>query len=194
MRQWRQYLYYRTSCVRTTWLSRVSLGVLFLAVAVTAQDFWVRTIADSLTCSATGAASDAILIENFDPDYLLFEHAGRLQMAGLAPRIFIPVKAFPDGWLLNLVTNDMVAVMARHARLASWELIPIQEVEPISLNAARQIARHLTREGVTSLTVVAPGFRSRRSALVYSSVLGRAGIRVHCVPLLPRGMERWTAT
>src|SRR5687767_9782161 len=145
MRQWRQYLYYRTNCVRTTWLLRVSLGVLLLAVAVTAQDFWIRTIADSLTCSATTAASDAILIENFDPDYLLFEHAGRLQMAGLAPRIFIPVKASPNPSLLNLVTNDIAAVMARHAHLASWELIPIQEVEPISLNAATEIAPYLTR-------------------------------------------------
>jgi hypothetical protein len=73
--------------------------------------------------------------------------------------------------------------MAKIARLSGVEGIPIQVIEPISLNAAYQIRDFLTKNNIHSIVVVAPGFRSRRSALVYSSVLNAAKISVSCVPV-----------
>ena len=48
-------------------------------------------IGRSLVCDASLAPSDAILVENFDPDYLLFERARQLRRAGLAARVLVPV-------------------------------------------------------------------------------------------------------
>jgi len=43
--------------------------------------------------------------------------------------------------------------------------------------------------------VVSPGFRSRRSQLVYSRVFGEAGIATSCVPVFgARTPENWTQT
>ena len=74
-------------------------------------------------------------------------------------------------------------VMARISRIGAIEIVPIREVEPISLNAARDVQRFLEREHIRSVIVVTPLFRSRRSALVYAATLGRAGIAVRCEPV-----------
>ena len=84
--------------------------------------------------------------------------------------------------------------MARVARFESPIIIPIQEVEPISLNAARRIGAVLAREHVKTvmvLTVIAkPAVVSRiprRS--------GRAGINVSCVPVFgEKTLENWSST
>jgi hypothetical protein len=85
--------------------------------------------------------------------------------------------------------------MARHARIPVWDTVPIAEIEPITLNAAFQLRDHLVQQQVKSVTVITSGFRSRRSALVYGTVFGRAGILVRCEPVIGRGLaEHWTAT
>ena len=85
--------------------------------------------------------------------------------------------------------------MARQARLGAWEVLPIREVEPITLNAAAQLRDHLVGERVRSLIVVTQGFRSRRSTLAYRAVLGPAGIQVRCVPVFGlKTPESWTET
>src|SRR5262249_33883626 len=48
---------------------------------------------------------------------------------------------------------------------------------------AYQIRDFLTTEHLRSVIVVTPGFRSKRSALVYHAVLDPVGIKVHCVPV-----------
>jgi hypothetical protein len=61
------------------------------------------------------------------------------------------------------------------------------------LNAVRDMQRFLEREHIRSLIVVMPLFRSRRSALVYAAILGRAGIAVRCEPVQgPVGVDNWT--
>ena len=52
-------------------------------------------------------------------------------------------------------------VMARAARLQSPEMIPVIGAEPISLNVAYEVRAFLEREGVRSIILVSPGFRSR---------------------------------
>jgi hypothetical protein len=63
------------------------------------------------------------------------------------------------------------------------------------LNAARDLLGFLEREGIRSVIVVTPLFRSRRSALVYDAVFGPAGIAVRCEPVeSARGVDEWDDT
>ena len=85
--------------------------------------------------------------------------------------------------------------MARAARLQNLELIPVSFAEPISLNVAYEVRAVLESEHVRSVILVTPGFRSRRSALIYGKVLGEAGIATSCVPVFgPHTPDNWTRT
>jgi hypothetical protein len=184
---WRRHFFYRKESLRTTWKLRISI-VLFVVLATAATlRFWRLQIAQSLVCAEKITASDALLVENFDQSYLVFERAGDLQRIGIAPRIFLPVA--------SAVSKSVTELMAHLARISSFEIVPIQEIEPISLNAAKQIRDFLKAQGVTSIVVVTPDFRSRRSFLVYNTVFSPAGISVGCAPVF--GMtnpQNWTET
>ena len=85
--------------------------------------------------------------------------------------------------------------MSRLVRIQDPEIIPIRAIEPISLNAAYQIRDFLTKEHLRSIIVVTPGFRSKRSYLVYQAVLAPAGIKVYCMPVFGlETPENWTKT
>jgi hypothetical protein len=169
--------------------------VVVILTGVLTRGMWVSQIGRSLVCVDDLAPSDMILVENFDPNYLLFERAAALEMGGLAPTALVPVESSRDPGVANPVSRGVAELMARQARLRDWEIILLREAEPISLNAAAQIRERLTGEHVKSLIVVASGFRSRRSSLVYRAVLGDAGIQVHCVPVFGRKtIERWADT
>jgi hypothetical protein len=176
--------------------SKVALAALVVVTAAAlTSGFWVTQIGRSLVCKESVAQSDAMLIENFDPNYLLFERAAALEQAKLAPLTLVPVAASRGVNVANPVSEAIAAVMARQARLRQWRTFPIVHTEPISLNAALQIRARLAAEGVRSVIVLAPGFRSRRSSLVYQATLGAAGVTVHCVPIFGRASpERWTHT
>jgi hypothetical protein len=181
------------TALKTAGKSALVMLIVTAALAVTSR-WWTVQIGRSLVCAENVARSDALLIENFDPNYVLFERAEALERAGLAPITLVPVEASngPDG--MNLVSRGIAEVMARYARLRVWRPIPtLGYTEPISLNAALQVRRHLTRDGIRSVVVITPGFRSRRSFLVYRATLGEAGIAVYCVPVFNRpSPERWT--
>jgi hypothetical protein len=157
-----------------------------LAIASTWR-FWKLEIAQSLVCAEKIPASDGLLVENFDPSYLVFERAGDLQRIGIAPRIFVPVA---DG-----LSKRVTELIAQLARISSFEIVPIHVIEPISLNAATQIRDFLKIQGVTSIIVVTPDFRSRRSFLVYNTVFSPAGISVGCAPVFGiENPQNWTET
>jgi hypothetical protein len=161
----------------------------------TTRGFWFLAIGRSLLCDENIAPTDALLLENFDPNYLVFERGKALQRNGTAVRIFVPVREsrIPDK--PNAVAKGIAEVMARIAHIETIELIPFHTIEPVSLNAARQILDFLAQKDVRSITVVAPAFRSRRSSLVYSAVLATAGISVHCVPVFgTTNPDNWTKT
>jgi hypothetical protein len=172
----------------------VILGAL-LAGALT-RGLWLPWIARGLVCEETSASGDAIVVENFDPSYLVFERAAALQRTGSAMRVLVPVASSKeDGAVANPVSRGIAELMARFARLDSPEIVPIREAEPYALNAALQIRDALGGKNVHSVVVVAPAFRSRRSALVYDAVLGPAGIRVSCVPVYEgHTPEDWTTS
>jgi len=193
-RPWHRHFFHRKESLKTTWTLRLSLLFLVLILATLTKGCLSVRIAESLVCPEQHPPADAILIENFDPYYLAFERAETLQSDGVASRIFVPTASAEEDEP-NSVAKAIVEVMARIARLPKTEIIPIQEVEPISLNAARQIRDALVKEHIKSIVVVAPGFRSRRSALIYATVLTPAGIRVDCVPVFGTSTPKnWTQT
>ncbi len=153
-----------------------------------------QAIGASLVCTPDAAPSDAILIENFDPDYLLFERARILRSQGVAPRVLVPVRKDARDGGINRVAQGIAEVMGQLARLGEMEFVPIREVEPISLNAARDVRGYLMAHGIRSVTVVTPLFRSRRSAMVYRATLEPVGVTVWCDPVGNRTPETWTRT
>ena len=191
--RWTRHLIYRTEHARTTWKLRLALLALVVLALRLTSGWWTEAIARSLVCDASLAPSDAILVENFDPDYLLFERATRLRGAGLAARVLVPIWTDPGTSTPNDVALGTAEVMARIARTGDIEIVPTHQAEPITLNAARDVQRFFERERIRSVIVITPLFRSRRSALVYGATLGRAGVAVRCDPVRElRGANDWT--
>jgi hypothetical protein len=193
---WRRYFVYRTECLKTTWLCRLAILTVIAISVVGTAGLWARPLARSLMCPEDVRRSDAILVENFDPTYVVFERAAALQQAGFASLVFAATEASHDNPAeAGAVPRGITQFMANFARVANLRVIPTRDIEPISLNAAYQIRDVLVRERLTSVIVVAPAFRSRRSLLIYRSVLGPSGIRVHCVPAMGTNTpENWTRT
>jgi len=178
---WHRHFFYRKESWKSTWKLKLSVAALLVLAILFSRAFASGPISQSLVCPENAPSSDALLLENFDPDYLVFERAQTLRSMGVASRTFVPILVDGHGETKS-VHRGFVDVMSRIARLPDYEVIPIREVEPISLNAARDIRDFLVKENVKSVVVVAPGFRSRRSELIYSTVMKPAGIAVGCVP------------
>ena len=192
---WRRHFFYRTEHVRTTWKFRFGLVSLVILLTWATSGWWTAAIARSLICDRSVAPSDAILIENFDPEYLLFERARQLRNAGLAPRVLVPVVTGDASGEANPVARSIADTMATLSRVGPVEIIPVRQVEPISLNAARDVLRFSQQQGIRSVIVVSPLFRSRRSELVYRATLGKAGVTVRCdVVEGTRDARTWTDT
>src|SRR5579862_4418877 len=123
---------------RTTWKLCVSVLFFLLVTGWISRGFWKARIGQSLVCQEGMRRSDAVLVENFDPDYLVFERAAALQRKGVADRVFVPIPSVESD-ALNIVSEGIAEVMMRVARLQTVQFIPIVETEPISLNSANQI-------------------------------------------------------
>lgn len=193
--RWTRHLFYRSERTRTTW--KLRLGVLVFAAAVLwlGRGWWTAAIARSLVCEPTLAPSDAILIENLEPNYLLFERAKQLRRAGLADRVLVPVFTDRDGKEPNDVALGTAELIARLSRLGAIEILPVREAEPITATVADQVREFLVRKRIRSVIVVTALFRSRRSILVYESALRDTGIAVRCQPVQGyRGVNNWTVS
>src|SRR6266436_6229400 len=148
--------------------SRVGLGLvaaclLFVGVLTLTSGLWRSWIGRALVCDERLGPSDAILIENFDPEYLLFERAAAIVQAGLASRILVPGEASSEPDIPNPVSEGFVEVMARVAHLDHVTYIPVREEEPIAFGVAHQVRSFLAKNGIRSVILISPGFRSRRS-------------------------------
>src|SRR5437867_2264591 len=102
-----------------------------------------------------------------EQEYLLFDRAATLRKAGFARRVLIPVQVSSTSTRANSVSLHIAELMAREAQVPAPEIIPIRAPEPISLNTAHAIREFLTKEHIRSVIVVASGFRSKRSSLIY---------------------------
>jgi hypothetical protein len=194
-RRWTRHFVYRTECTRTTWQFRVGI-LAFVAISLWAtRGWWTVAVARSLVCEANASPSDAILVENFDPDYLVFDRAAQIRRTGIAARVLVPIQTDPATSKPNAVALGIAEVMAGLTHIDALEIVPTREIEPISMTAAEDLLRFAERTHIRSIIVVSPLFRSRRSALVYGAILGRAGIAVRCEPTqtMP-DIKWWTGT
>jgi uncharacterized SAM-binding protein YcdF (DUF218 family) len=148
-----------------------------------------------LTCQEHLNPADAILIDNFDQKYLLFERAASLYNSHYSSRVLVPTSSSedPEAATLEMAIAD---VMIRIARLKSAEIVPVrQQLEPISLNVAYQIRDYLSAQHIRSVLVVTSGFRARRTGLIYKAILGEAGVAAFCVPVFGTTTpDNWTHT
>jgi hypothetical protein len=193
---WLSLFVTRREVLQTTWTFRIVLAAFLAVLVLGTADWWTPALGTSLTCREDVTPSDALLLENFDPDYLVFERATTLYHANVAQRVFVPMPAQTpsDPRTPNSIAAGVAEVMARVAHLPAFEVIPVVESEPITLTVGRQIRQRLSREGIKSVTLVSPDFRSRRSEMIYSSVFG-PGITVRCVPVFGRvRVDNWTET
>jgi hypothetical protein len=181
----------------TLWFKLTVLAVLAAAAAAAfaLRAAWLPSLAELAVHQDALLPSDAIVIENYDPDYLSFETAAGLLEKGFAPRVFVPATSFRDPSRPGNVSKGIVDLMCRLARIPSPEIIPVRHDEPITLGVAVQIAAVLKREGIRSVIVVAPKFRSRRTYLTYSAVLEDSGIQLRCFPARAvRDTSNWWTT
>lgn len=193
--RWSRHVLHRSARPRTTWTFRVGLAATLALLLWLTQGWWIPAIGRSLICEPSTDRADALLLENFDQDVSVFERATTLRRAGRADRVIVPVAIDARTGEPDAVKLRITQVMADFADLGPFDVVSMREVEPISLNAASDIGRALASHSIRSVIVVSPLFRSRRSALVYSLVLGRDDVKVQCEPALaPVGPADWTNT
>ena len=191
--EWFNFFIYRSEVWTTTWKFRLVLIIAFGACFFLTKGFISEKLAESLVCQRTFTKSDAVLIENFDPKYLLFEKTAKLVKAGQASRIYVPVPFNGSGTGPNEVSHGFVEVMCRIARINEYEVITADEREPIRYNTAVQVRNYLQDQGINSIIVVSEGFSSRRALLVYQSVFQSSGVKVGCLPVFSeRNPANWT--
>jgi hypothetical protein len=195
MAAWGRHFFYRKEVWKTTWTFRLSVLVFVVVVALLTRSVLADRIGKSLVCEERADPSDAILVENFDPEYLSFERAATLKNAGVASKVFVPISASADPNYPDASSDGVVGTFARVARLANLIPIPVHQTEPITLNVATDVRDFLLKEHIRSVVFVTPGFRSRRSVLVYEKIFTPAGIKFECVPVFGiQTPENWTTT
>ena len=191
----RSHFFYRKEVLKTTWKFRLLLVLVLVALVVLPHRFWARQIGHSLLCKQNSDTSDALLLENFNLNYGVFMRGSALQKAGVAPRVLIPSLFDVNRLGITESSMQLTRLAAQAAKLETFELIPIREREPVAQNAAKQIRDFLVKQNIRSVVVVTPGFRSRRSEIVYDAELAAHGIRVGCVPVFTGvDAENWTST
>jgi len=195
MTGWQSHFLYRKEVWKTTWKLRLSVVLFFVVAVILTRSFLTDRIGQSLVCEERADPSDALLMENFDPDYLVFERTAALKSAGVASRVVVPVWSSSDPTQTNASSLGVVSEFARIARLSDITPVPTVETEPIALNVAKTIRDYLVKEHIRSVVVVTPGFRSRRSVLIYNAVFAPVGIKFGCVPVFGKQTpQNWSQT
>jgi hypothetical protein len=175
------------------WQLAAAVGVCFVAAYVT-RGAWLGGIGQALVCDERAPSGEAIVLDNFNDSYGLFRRGAELQRQGKASRVIVPVSA-PHEEDAAAAAEEVANALARRAGLSQWDLVSIEETEPISLNAAIRVREFLLREHIPAMTLVSPSLRSRRSELIYRSVLSSTGIATSCLPVFgATNPQTWTHT
>ncbi len=177
-RNWKECLVRRRTVWKTTWLLRLTVVAVSGALGFSTRGIWLPAIGHRLIHDDAPTTSDAIVIENYDQDYLTFELASRLLRRGYAPRLIIPVAVSGDPEVPNAVYEGFMQVMTQIARIEEPQTVLVEQTEPITLSVARQVSKTLAEQRVESVIVVAPRFRSRRTFEVYRRVLAPLDVQV----------------
>jgi hypothetical protein len=181
--------------MRTKYWRALVVLVLICIGFITTRKLWFRALGESLVCKESVAKSDAILIENLDDDYLLFERAASLIKEGLTRRVFVAVQEGHVRNLPNTVSLGFAKIMAQVAQIPEPEIIPIRISEPITLNTALQVQKRFTAHNILSVIIVTSGFRSRRTSIIWEEVMRKAGIKAFYCPVFgSRTPQNWHLT
>ena len=192
---WARYFVTRKEVVRTTWIFKAALIVALVLGVYLTKPLWAPAVAESLVCEHTEhlERADAVLIDFFDTDYALFGYARQLQEAGFGSRAIVPASLGPAG-SISTVSEAVIDALARLAQVRNLTMVPASNVEPISLNTASHFRQFAKENGIGSVIVVTPAFRSKRSMMIYEAVLNPAGVSTQCVPVFGRSVHDWTHT
>jgi len=192
---WARYFVTRKEVVKTTWIFKATLIVALVLVVYLTKPLWARAVAEGLVCEQTDhlQRADAVLIDFFDTDYSLFGRARQLQEAGFGSRAVVPASLGPTG-SISTVSEAVIDALARLAQVRNLTMVPASNVEPISLNTASHFRQFAKENGIASVIVVTPAFRSKRSMMIYAAVLNPVGVSTQCVPVFGRSVDDWTHT
>ncbi len=128
---WKGQLIYRTTTRKTTWKFRLLVVALLLVLSAATHRWWVPALGWGLVSDSRIEKPDLILIDNLDPNYLLFEKAGDMKRRGLNTYVLVPVSASgQDPERPGLVARKIVEAMIEVAHLDWVELLHIQATEP----------------------------------------------------------------
>jgi hypothetical protein len=169
------------------------LAVVLVAGAIfvfATRGVWLEWISRSLVCVSGGASGQAIVLDYFDSDIGVFARGAQLQRGAGSIRALIPV-TFSDEPFGEAAAMEVARALARVSGLSNWQTIAVPASEPISLNVAYSVRDFLLSENITSVTLISPEFRSRRSDLIYRAVLEERDISVACLPTFRT--EKWTS-
>jgi hypothetical protein len=191
---WKSWVLTKKQVTVTTWRFRLLVLAAVTAVLYFSYPRGLIAIGNLLLHEEPLKPAELILLENFNPEYAVFEEARKLVGAGYASRVLIPVRCDDGTGQPDPIEEGIVKVMIQAAGMRQFEILPLRHTEPVSLNAARQILAFLERRGIRSVLVVSPGFRSARSYLVYDRVLTPRGIRVECVAAGGPPVNAWWRT
>jgi len=170
---------------RTTWKFRLTLILTVFLLAWVTRGLWGPAIGQSLVCGGDLKKSQAIVIANFDVDYLLFKWAGALERRGFGDRVIIPVKySKRDESKPNEADKAVAEALCGVADIKAPLFLPVIEKEPISYHVARQVGEKLEKDRIRSVIIVSSALRSKRDFLIFKKVLAEKGITVTCAPVL----------
>ena len=190
--RWQRLFFVRRTAWKTTWKFRLLLGFILLVSFFSFKGFIGEKAAQSLVCAGSASVADVAVIENYDPNYLLFENASTLLRKGVAGKVYVPVKFNRERTGANRVSQGIAELMVRISRIREYEILLIDEKEPIRLNAVRQLREQLQGRGIKSIVVISPGFCSRRSLMVYQSVFDSGDVEISCLPVFgDRNPSNW---
>ena len=83
-RRWTRFFFYRKEVLKTTWTFRLLVLASVLLLPWITRGLWAGALGKGLLCEEQGGGTgvDAIVVENFDVNYLVFERASRAEAKG----------------------------------------------------------------------------------------------------------------
>lgn len=183
----------RVEISKTTWRFRLLVCTLIAFVVVAPGKIWLTAMATSLVREDALGPADLILVEMAvlpAPDVI--DYAASLYHRRYAPRIAVTRYKRSDrlndaGVELPRSLDKLLQVYWADAGLDSSvvESVPIDVIDPVTLNSARQVAEYCRAQHVARVIVVTPRYHSRRSTLSYARYMAPLGIEVRSSP--PQG-------
>lgn len=178
---------------KTTWRFRFLTCAVLALVVVAPAKVWLTAMAVSLVHEDALEPADLILVEMAVlPAPGAIDYAASLYHRGYAPRIavtrYVRSERLDDaGVEVPRSLDKLLQIYWADAGLdgSVVESVPIEVIDPVTLNSARQVAEYCRAHHVARVILVTSRFHSRRSTLSYARYMAPLGIEVRSRP--PQG-------